>query len=381
MVHKILFVSAHFPSKLGGVRRLWHNLAAFSQKFEVHFIQLKLSQDGEEALAELSLPKNVRYSKLTPSGGGFDPFFFLLPPSAWKGAAAMGGAAKELQEYVDNEKIDVVVTHALDCAFALRNVRAEVKVSEVLDSVENYYKSKNASSHSLSSLLMGAFSGFCTPALNSLVGNRSDLLVFVSKLDLPGGKLRSKSIAVEGRDAPPEKQNLGKRGIEAALVGRWEHPPNRDGIRKILPHLGKINGNVVVVGPGLQESGLPENVSYAGLVKDVEGVLSDSKICLVPVWYGAGMQNKVFDALRFGCVVICTPFTRSSLEANGFWCQSCVSSEDLVGEANRQLGKWKPSDAKAAYECYGKLSAKANAEQLQYVRRVEKLLEKKQKLN
>jgi hypothetical protein len=38
---------------------------------------------------------------------------------------------------------------------------------------------------------------------------------------------------------------------------------------------------------------------------------------------------------------------------------------------------WKPSDAKAAYACYRKLSSKANTEQEEYVKRVEKLLANK----
>jgi hypothetical protein len=105
--------------------------------------------------------------------------------------------------------------------------------------------------------------------------------------------------------------------------------------------------------------------------------LSNFKICVVPVWYGAGLQNKVFDALRHGCIVVTTPFTKQQFEANGFVTECILSSDNIIEETNKALEIWSPLLAKKAYNAYErfwKISVKAEEN---YVARVLKLAQSK----
>jgi hypothetical protein len=256
-------------------------------------------------------------------------------------------------------------------------MRARVKVAELLDSLENYYSSKNRSGFGgPASLLLGWSQGLFTPWLHGECARRFGLMSFVSVLDLPSDKsVRKKCIALEARDAPVAKRNVGARRQDVVIMGRWEHPPNRDGLSRVAPRLGEIDGKVLVVGPGLPKGlAFPSNVKAAGFVDDLDGLLASTKICMVPVWYGAGLQNKLFDALRQGCTVVATPFAHRAMEANGFGSDAVAYADDVVAAANRALLDWKPQAAARSYAAYAKFYAVADSAEKEYVKRVERLV-------
>lgn len=371
---RILFVSTHFPSRLGGVRRLWHNLRHFSRRFEVHFLRVGLP--GEKVAAGMALPHGVKFSELAAQGADFDPLFFLLAPPAWKRVLAIRSAAPQVQSYIDRHGIDAVVLHPIDTSLALRGIRARVKVAELLDSVENYYASKNSAGFgSPASLLLGLSQKLFTPWLWKECARKFDLMAFVSVLDLPReGAIRQKCIALEARDAPVVKKNVGARKHGVVIIGRWGHPPNRDGLARIAKRLGEMSGEVLLVGPNLPHGmALTPNVKALGFVDDLDALLSQAKVCLVPIWYGAGLQNKLFDALRCGCKVVSTPFTRRQMEANGFRSDAVAYADDVVAAAGKALAGWKPADAAKSYAAYAKFSAEAEAAEKEYVKRVSAL--------
>ena len=202
-MRKILFISTGYPSDLGGMKRLSHEIEDFSRVFEVHFIQVDL---GDGARAKRRISKRVKFTRITPSGTSIEPLCFLLPLPAWKRACCIKSAKSQVQAYIDKHEIDAIIIHPIDTCLALRDLKAPVKVAELLDSAHSYYCSKNRVCPTLVSLAMEWSQAIFTPLLHVISGRAFDLMVFVSVVDTPKGSLGKKCVALEARDAPLRRE-------------------------------------------------------------------------------------------------------------------------------------------------------------------------------
>ncbi|MFA5105521.1 MAG: glycosyltransferase [Candidatus Micrarchaeia archaeon] len=374
-MEKALFVSTHALSKLGGVRRLYYNLEYFSREFEVHFIHVSLP--GARPAASLDIPKNVKFTEISAGKLSFDPASLLMPMVA-KRQMLIRSAKKQVQGYIDSNGIDAVVLHALDASFAFRDIRAKAVVMDQLDSFHTYYESKHAFSKTPLTFLLMHFQKASYSIVERLLDRNCGIAAFVSAADAKRSAFRRAQVIASEIRQPPEKTRKIGRKNDVVVFGRWEHPPNRDGIARIAGRLGEIKGSVLVIGPNLNAGlELPANARVAGFVDDIEAALSDSKLCLIPVWYGAGLQNKVFDALRCGCGVVSTQFTRMTFDANGFASGSVSYSDDVITEANRRLAAWSEKEPEKAYESYSRWYEKTVGDEKEYVGLVKRALEKR----
>lgn len=368
---KILFVSTQMPTKLGGMRSLYYNMVAFSEHFEVHFILVKAGEVEKRVLFEM--PRGVKSSTLECVSSSFC-ISDVLFPLQWREMGRIRSVQKKVQEYVDANGIDAIVMHSMDVTFALGGIRAKVKSGYQLDSFASYYVSKWKFARSVPALLLAGLQAVLSKLMVRELLKNYEVLAYVSSTDVAGIPAEKVCIVSQCRDEPCKKLNLGKRGIDAVLFGRWEHPPNRDGLLRILGELKKVQGSVKIIGPNFSAKGeFPKNVEYLGMVEDIEKYWGDSKVCIMPVWYGAGLQTKLFDALRHGCKVVTTEYTKRTFEANGFFAKSVVYSKDVVGAANEALGKWSEADAAAACADYGEFYKISRRQEKEYVERILRL--------
>ncbi len=375
-MEKVLFISTLLPTKLGGMRSLYYNLAEFSKRSEVHFILARCGPVEKRML--FSLPKGIIYSEIDCRRLSADPSSLLFPLQ-FKAMARIRSAQGKIQEYICKNKIDAVILHSMDVTFALRGLKAKVKAGYQLDSFSRYYLSKWRASHSPVAFLLAAIQLPLYAIIERVLFRNYDLLSYVSKSDASSRPSDSGKIFVlsQGRD-PPLPKSSSRRDISATLFGRWEHPPNRDGLQRIAGRLGKIKGKVKIIGPNLPQGiSFPPNAEPLGMVNDIDGYLSRSKVCILPVWYGAGLQTKVFDALRHGCVVATTEFTKRTFEENGFFAPSIVASDDLVACANRILKGYSQKSALQAYSDYQSFYKINNRREKEYARRIAALIRRK----
>jgi hypothetical protein len=374
---KILFVSIHLPSKISGFRRLYHNLRMFSKDFEVHFIRLNLNEAKGKALLEL--PGGVKFKEIRCDGERFDPAFLAYPVFI-KQMSKMAWALPQVQDYINREGIGCVMLHTTSCSVALRNLAAPLKVAEFIDSTELYYRTKAEHYPSARNAIIERINGLFFRMLLSNLAPKFDLFIYITDDDrredgLPEGKT---FVSLEARDPPLKDAGAAKRDIDVLLFGLWRHPPNRDGLREILPRLGGIKGRVAVIGLDLDKSlAFPPNVEAIGFVDNASEYFLRSKVALIPVFYGAGLQNKVFDALRHGCKVISTPFTKGKFESSGFVSESVVYSEDLVKAANDAIERYSGKDAAAALETYKKWYGASVEKDMQYVDAIKRIFTEK----
>jgi len=364
-MEKILFISTQMPTKLGGMRSLHYNMLAFSKYFEVHFMLVKAGEVEKRVLFEM--PQGIKYSTVECAGFSFCASDLLFPLQ-WREMGRIRSMQEKVQRYVDANGIDAIVMHSMDVTFALGGVRAKVKSGYQLDSFASYYISKWKFARSLPAFLLAALQSVLSRLMVRELSKNYELLAYVSRADVAGISKDKFCVVSQCRDLPQKKPNLGGRDIDVVLFGRWEHPPNRDGLLRILGDLGKIKGSVKIIGPNFSpRAQLPKNVEYLGMVDGIEEYWENSKICILPVWYGAGLQTKLFDALRHGCKVVSTEYTKNTFEANGFFAKSVVYSENVVEAANYALGKWKEDDAREAYRDYEEFYRISRKQERQYV--------------
>lgn len=368
---KVLFVSSAMPSRLGGHRRLLFNLLSFSRHFEVHLAVVPVWGSGRK---KTGLPSSIKIAVFEPQGSAFDPLHLCMPMNMLR-LGRLSSALPRLQEYIDRNGIDLAVMFTQDCSVAFRSLKVKAKIAEALDSHSLYYSSKMAANGDAASIAQGLVLPLLYGAVERALSSSYDRVVYVSHKDVESSAIEKSRlfISFDLRETLP-RMNLGRRRHGVALLGRWVHPPNRDGLRKILPELRSSGLEADLLGPGLPKSmRLPPAVRPLGYVQDLAGRMSQTKVCLIPVYYGAGLQNKVFDALRFGCVVVTTPFTKQVFSSNGLDSDSIVAADDLAFEAKRQLGSWSPKKARQAYAAYRRLYALMQKNQQDYLALASKL--------
>lgn len=113
----------------------------------------------------------------------------------------------------------------------------------------------------------------------------------------------------------PVDQPLGRD--EIVFTGAMDYPPNTDAalylIDEILPRVRREipTAHLSIVGrdpvPALVRAGSAEGVTVTGLVPDVRPYLTAAAVFAAPLRFGAGIQNKILEALAMGVPTVAGP--------------------------------------------------------------------------
>lgn len=99
------------------------------------------------------------------------------------------------------------------------------------------------------------------------------------------------------------------------FIGGYDHEPNIDAVvwltREIMPLVWKKHPDIplTLLGSNPRPAVLAlqsNNVKVPGYVEDVTNYFTDSRICVAPLRYGAGMKGKVGQSLEFSLPVVTT---------------------------------------------------------------------------
>jgi len=110
----------------------------------------------------------------------------------------------------------------------------------------------------------------------------------------------------------------GRKGI--LFMGNLAYGPNKEAaswmVRELYPKIRNQNPDcrLRIVGPGADSRWEGKGVSLAGPVRDLGAELKQARVLVVPMRRGAGVQNKILDALASGLPVVATPLAASGLE-------------------------------------------------------------------
>jgi glycosyltransferase involved in cell wall biosynthesis len=118
---------------------------------------------------------------------------------------------------------------------------------------------------------------------------------------------------------------LGRNTV--VFTGGMHYPPNADAalflIREILPRVQRAHGGVrlLIVGHSppreLLEAGRQAGVAVTGFVEDMRPYLEQATVCAAPLRFGAGIQNKLLEALAMEIPVVTSPLAADGLRIDG----------------------------------------------------------------
>lgn len=184
---------------------------------------------------------------------------------------------------------------------------------------------------------------------------RSDLTLMISEFEtqflieqfqVPSDLLHTLGFMTE----ETSKQVLGfNERKDFVTIGNFQHEPNWDSVlwlqQKIWPSIRSAlpDAQLKIYGSYAPEKALAlhnpsKGFHVLGRAQDAETVLSQARVCLSPLRFGAGLKGKLFDAMKVGTPSVTTPIgTEGTIFPTEAWCGVVSSTEQGLIEGSIKL--------------------------------------------
>ncbi|MCY4061601.1 MAG: glycosyltransferase family 4 protein [Chloroflexi bacterium] len=115
-----------------------------------------------------------------------------------------------------------------------------------------------------------------------------------------------------------QPRHRGRDAVTLLFVGNYEYGPNQDAVRvlveQVLPQLREAlpQARLQLVGlnpPDWMRALANDHIEVTGSVPDVKPYLARATVFVCPLRIGAGLKNKVLEALAMGIPVVATPLS------------------------------------------------------------------------
>ncbi len=127
-----------------------------------------------------------------------------------------------------------------------------------------------------------------------------------------------------------KKTNLYEERSDFIFVGGGKHLPNLEAIKQlktiIWPKIRKQlpNANLNIFGAYLPQQILEFNDVINGFIihgkaNDISEVMQNAKVCLAPLYFGAGIKGKLLHAMQFGTPSVTTSIGAEGMHGNLEW--------------------------------------------------------------
>lgn len=333
---KLLIIAPRFPYPLDkGDRLTVYNLARyFSGRHEVILLAFMGPQQRREYIEEL-----------TP----FCHRIEVVPLRHWRAYSncALGFfsgkplqvlyySSPEMTRKVDmvfeQERPDLIYAHTIRMAEYVRHLDGHPKVLAMQVSMSlNYRRLAEFSSNSLSRLVYSS-EHYRLKRYERQVAQNFDRCLVVSWRDREelerAGCIGNIDVIPHGVDfryfgADP---NLAKEPNSIIFTGNLSYAPNVDAVlyfyKAILPLIREqipgVRFYVVGTSPKAPIRSLNRDprIVVTGFVNDIRPYLSKSQVAIDPLRIGAGLQNKVLEAMSMGLPVVATPVANEGIGAS-----------------------------------------------------------------
>ncbi|MEH7307604.1 glycosyltransferase family 4 protein, partial [Neobacillus drentensis] len=114
--------------------------------------------------------------------------------------------------------------------------------------------------------------------------------------------------------------------FDIIFLGNFSYRPNYEAashlVKKIVPELVKNNPDFrcIIVGKNpskkLMDNSMKDNIIFTGFVEDIRIYLDKAKVFVSPLYSGAGMKNKILEAMAMNKLIIASDISYEGLNLN-----------------------------------------------------------------
>jgi sugar transferase (PEP-CTERM/EpsH1 system associated) len=327
---RILYLTNGFPYPLtSGYLRHYFLIKELSQRHAITLLSIVGANFGAENIAALQpfTERVLTFASKSKSGSLKSKALGRL--KSLTGAGQGDQAVRQMREAVERmtqqEPFDAVLFSGKRTYPAIAGIRGLPLVVDMCDatSVKIRGSVRYTRRARLPLLLLDYIQ--VRAAERMLIGNAAHLLfASVRDRDALVGRSSQATVVPNGVDTGFWQRKAPERGANTiAFTGAMDYPPNTDAAlylaETILPLVQRAipDARALIVGrdptPRLERAGQRPGVTVTGFVDDVRPYLEQATVFAAPLRFGAGIQNKVLEALAMELPVIASPLAADGL--------------------------------------------------------------------
>lgn len=333
---RILYVTADIPWPLtSGYLRHYHFIRALSERHAVTLLALKGPDHGPED--EAALAPYVERIVTEPAARGRRPLHIKVADRLRVVAAGGDAAAARLglagARLAAERPFDVLLLSGKRTMPVLGPLPSMPIVADLCDATSTRIRRqmRHAPAHELPELALEYLEirrverALVRRARHALFASARDRsAVMRSSGGRPGATVATASVVPNGVDLDVWRRSSPELGRdEIVLTGAMDYPPNVDAawqlVSEVLPRVRatRPGAHVSIVGrdpaPRVQALAARPGVTVTGFVEDVRPYLEAASVFAAPIRHGAGIQNKVLEALAMEVPVVASPLAADGL--------------------------------------------------------------------
>lgn len=323
---KLLFISSRpiFPIIGGDQIRTFQSLRLLTKYFNVHQIIITPTDISKETLAKYEEYGTCRYFKMSKADHFVSAMRFLhntLP------IQVNYYYSTKVQNYIESiiNDYDVVYCNNLRTAEYFRRHTCVNRVIDFVDAISMNYEKARKRANLFMKVVYNIDYHRCK-AYESLLLQEFDCASVISDIDkryiLRNSKME-KAIQVVGNMVDISEYVPEKEGHNLAFIGKMSYAPNilavRNFVKNVLPLIRNKIPDVIfyIVGASPCREVLKlhdgKSVIVTGFVEDINEYFNLASIIVAPMLSGAGIQNKIIQAMGSGKCVVTTPIGAEGL--------------------------------------------------------------------
>ncbi len=328
---KILILASRFPYPLekGDKLRLYHQIKALSQTYELVLCALSDEKVDEKSLAEMSQFCHkiyiLSFSKFSILTNIWSIFLSKIPLSVLYFYHFR--LQKKINRIVSEELPDHIYCQLIRCSEYVK----DVPIPKTIDFMDDFATIMSRRANQSSFLKKWFFNWESSKIIyyqNKILKKfNSHTIISTSDKDSIALDVKNTlSVIPNGIDLEyfyPQAEG-SKKKYDLVFVGNMGYHPNVEAakilVEKICPLVRKsfpqLNILIAGVRPTKEVLALKsQNIHVTGWLEDIRIAYASSKIMVVPNFLGAGQQNKIMEAMAMGLPCVTTDLVNSSYNA------------------------------------------------------------------
>lgn len=325
---RILYLTHGFPYPLtSGRLRQYHFIRELAQRHSVTLVSIvgKKCTPADVEAVEAIADRVVTVESPVTDAGFVKKLFNRLRMMATKTSPDLDQMRATVARLLRDDKYDAIFSSAVSVR-ALRGIESPPIICDICDSAALHMRGRIKHCPLPARPWFWLLIRFAEKFTAELV-ERTNHVIFASQRDLEdavGGPCRFASAVPNGVDIDYWKRSTPQLGQDTLVfTGGMRYAPNEDAalylIRDILPIVRRTvpNARLLIVGHSprkvLVDAGqATPGVTVTGFVDDVRPYMEDASVFVAPLRFGAGIQNKLLEAMAME-----VPVVTSQLAADG----------------------------------------------------------------